>query len=187
MRLVLASASPRRAALLRAAGIAFDPHPALVDETVAPGEPAEAYARRMAEAKARAGAASLPGRAVLAADTVVVLDGSILGKPRDDEEARAMLRRLSGRRHTVLTAVCLIHGACRTEIETTRVDMAPMAEADIDWYVRSGEPMDKAGAYAAQGRASRWITRIEGSYSNVVGLPVALVCRMCTSAGVLIS
>jgi nucleoside triphosphate pyrophosphatase len=144
------------------------------------------------------------GRAVLAADTVVVVDGAILGKPVDRDDATRMLRMLSGRSHQVLTAVCLAGGPdpeggpdevrptgtkkvqggadkvrpTVTKIETTTVEFAPMTDEDIDWYVSSGEPDDKAGAYAIQGLASRFITRISGSYSNVVGLPVSLVFQM---------
>lgn len=172
MRLLLASASPRRADLLRAAGYEFDVLPADVDESVLPGEKPEAYVRRVAEAKAAAVASKAGGRIVLAADTVVVVDGRILGKPVDDAEAVRMLRLLSGRRHEVMTAITL-NGEC--VVETSAVELADLAAAEIDWYVATGEPRDKAGAYAIQGLASRFVTRIEGSYSNVVGLPVALV------------
>ena len=188
-RIILASASPRRAELLRAAGIEFDVMPANADETVHPGETAEAYVRRVAEAKARAVQPRANGRPVLAADTVVVVDGAILGKPVDRDDATRMLRMLSGRSHEVLTAVCLAGGPdpeggpdkvrpTLTKIETTTVEFAPLTGEDIDWYVASGEPDDKAGAYAIQGLASRFITRISGSYSNVVGLPVSLVFQM---------
>ena len=172
MRLLLASASPRRADLLRAAGYEFDVLPADVDESVFPGEKPEAYVRRVAEAKAAAVASKAGGRIVLAADTVVVVDGQILGKPVDTADAARMLRLLSGRQHEVMTAITL-NGECLVEISA--VELAPLSMAEIDWYVETGEPMDKAGAYAIQGLASRFVTRIEGSYSNVVGLPVALV------------
>lgn len=172
MRLLLASVSPRRADLLRAAGYEFDVLPADVDESVLPGEKPEAYVRRVAEAKAAAVASKAGGRIVLAADTVVVVDGRILGKPVDDAEAVRMLRLLSGRRHEVMTAITL-NGEC--VVETSAVELAYLTAAEIDWYVATGEPRDKAGAYAIQGLASRFVTRIEGSYSNVVGLPVALV------------
>ena len=188
-RIILASASPRRAELLRAAGIEFDVMPANADETVHPGETAEAYVRRVAEAKARAVQPRANGRPVLAADTVVVIDGVILGKPVDRDDATRMLRMLSGRSHEVLTAVCLAGGPdpqggpdkvrhTLTRIEKTTVEFAQMTGEDLDWYVASGEPDDKAGAYAIQGLASRFITRISGSYSNVVGLPVSLVFQM---------
>ena len=195
--LILASASPRRADLLRAAGIPFDVRPAHVDERVLPGEPADVYARRVAAEKTRTVAAAAPGRAVLAADTVVVVDGHILGKPRDQEDARRMLGLLSGRTHQVLTAVALVNGAIEgaggpparidTRVAVTNVEFAPLEPREIDWYTRTGEPLDKAGGYAIQGGASRFVTRIDGSYSNVVGLPVALVYQMCTGAGLLLS
>jgi septum formation protein len=181
-RIILASASPRRAELLRAAGIAFDVRPADVDEQVHDGEPPDAYVRRVADAKARAIHQQWPDRVVLAADTTVVADGHVLGKPIDREDARRMLRLLSGRTHQVMTGVAVIGpqgaGEGETRIEVTTVEIAPLGDADIAWYVASGEPMDKAGAYAIQGLASRFVTRIEGSYSNVVGLPVALVHEM---------
>jgi septum formation protein len=175
MRLILASRSPRRAELLTAAGFEFDVMPADVDETVHRGESAVDYARRVAIAKAQAILARSHGRPVLAADTVVVVDRQILGKPADAEDAGRMLRLLSGRVHEVVTAVTLDD---RTEIETTLVEMARLSADEIAWYVASGEPNDKAGAYAVQGLASRFVIRMDGSYSNVVGLPIALVYRM---------
>ncbi|MGH9158572.1 MAG: Maf family protein [Vicinamibacteraceae bacterium] len=185
MRLVLASASPRRAALLNAAGIPFVVRAADVDERWFEGETPEAHVRRLADAKARAVCASetANGNLVLAADTVVVLDQTILGKPRDEGEAVAMLSRLSGRQHEVLTAVAVIGPDHRdVTVETTRVWMAPLESTDIAWYVASGEPRDKAGAYGIQGLASRFVTRIDGSYTNVVGLPVAPVVQMLRRA-----
>ena len=145
------------------------------------------YVRRMAEAKARAVRAEAGERPVLAADTVVVVDGSILGKPADDSDARRMLRLLAGRVHTVMTGVCLVYRAITTRVAVTTVEFASLTDAEIEWGVASGEPKDKAGAYAIQGLASRFVTRIDGSYSNVVGLPVALVCELCGDAGLLIS
>jgi len=191
-RLILASASPRRAALLRAAGLEFDVAAADVDEAVLPGEAAQAYVQRLAEDKARAVAVSAGQRPVLGADTTVVVDGEILAKPADAGDARRMLRLLSGRSHDVMTGVCLLdpgrgHPAVRSAVATTAVEFAPMNSQEIDWYVASGEPLDKAGAYAVQGLASRFVTRLDGSYSNVVGLPVALVYRMCIEAGLLLS
>ena len=178
-RLLLASASPRRAELLRAAGFAFDIQPANADETVHPGETAAGYVRRVAEAKASTVLPRAGDRLVLAADTTVVVDGSIFGKPVDGADAVRMLRALGNRRHSVLTAVTLAARArVITRVETTEVDFAPLSEREIEWYVASGEPMDRAGAYAVQGLASRFVTRVEGSYSNVVGLPVALVYDM---------
>jgi len=176
MRLILASQSPRRAELLTAAGYDFDVMPAQVDETLHDGESAEAYVRRVAELKARAVQARSHGRPILAADTVVVVDGRILGKPADESDAGQMLRLLSGRRHDVLTAVAYCGGdeeaGVTVEVERTTVEFEPLSDEDIAWYVASGEPMDKAGAYGIQGLASRFVSRIEGSYSNVVGLPM---------------
>jgi septum formation protein len=184
-RILLASASPRRAELLRAGGFDFDIQPANADESVHPGETPEAYVRRVAEAKARAVIPHAGDRIVLAADTTVVVDDRILGKPVDDEDARRMLRLLSGRPHQVLTAVALARtGRVQTRVEVTDVWFAALTEDEIAWYVASGEPTDKAGAYAVQGLASRFVTRIDGSYSNVVGLPIALVYSMLEELGV---
>jgi len=189
---VLASASPRRAELLRAAGIEFDVMPADVDETLDVEESPDGYVRRIAQTKAEVIAARLPGRTVLAADTVVLVDNTILGKPADHADAQRMLRLLSGRGHVVLTGVCLINpnaasGRVQTLTTRTTVRFASLTDAEIDRYVASGEPMDKAGAYAIQGLASRFVTAIEGSYSNVVGLPVALVYDLCKREGLLVS
>ena len=196
--LILASASPRRAELLTAAGIPFEIRPARIDEAARPGEDARTYASRVAVDKASAVAGSSPGRPVLAADTVVVIDGLILGKPADADDAKRMLRLLSGRTHEVLTAVVLLAGnnargtrksvpVSYTAVEVTAVEFVLLSRPEIDWYVATGEPADKAGAYAIQGLASRFVTRIEGSYSNVVGLPVSLVYMMCARAGILLS
>ncbi|MBL8135128.1 MAG: septum formation inhibitor Maf [Acidobacteria bacterium] len=173
---VLASASPRRQELLAAAGYTFTVRTADVDETPVGGETAEAYVARLAEAKARAVLARHPDALVLGADTTVVVDGDILAKPADAADAARMLSRLQGRAHEVLTGVALVSATwSRVAVAATSVWFAPMREAEIAAYVASGEPMDKAGAYGIQGRAARYVTRIEGSYSNVVGLPVALV------------
>ncbi len=182
MRFLLASASPRRAELLQAAGFDFDIRPANVDESVRPGESPGGYATRVATDKAFAVLGEAADRLVLAADTVVAIDGQILGKPVDSADAARMLRLLSGRRHEVLTAVVLAtsDGTAETALEQTAVELAHLREEDIASYVATGEPMDKAGAYAVQGRASRWVTRIEGSYSGVVGLPVALVFQLAS-------
>jgi septum formation protein len=180
-RIVLGSASPRRAELLRAAGIEFDVIHADVDETVHPGELPDVYVRRVADAKACAVAARERARLVLAADTTVVIDGAMLGKPVNADDARRMLCLLSGRTHEVLTAVAVLGAGMSgplVEVEHTEVEFAPLTEFEIDWYVATGEPRDKAGAYAIQGYASRFVTRIDGSYSNVVGLPIALVYQM---------
>lgn len=180
LHVVLASASPRRAELLRAAGIDFEVMPAHVDETLQDGEAPAAYVARVAEDKARAIHQRHPDRVILAADTTVVVDQHILGKPADAEDARRMLRLLSGRAHEVITGVSVITstGAIDTRLDRTTVEFAPLTPGEIEWYVASGEPMDKAGAYAIQGLASRFVSRIDGSYSNVVGLPVSLVCEM---------
>jgi septum formation protein len=177
--LVLASASPRRQELLRNAGISFVVQAADIDETPLDDEKAEQCARRLAREKALAVARLRPQDRVLGADTIVVVDGAILGKPRDAADAARMLRLLSGRTHEVITGVCLVEsGEARIASEITVVTMNELSDEEIQAYVASREPMDKAGAYAIQGMASRWIPRIEGDYSNVVGLPVALVYRM---------
>ena len=179
---MLASASPRRAELLRAAGIEFDVLATDVDETPRAGERAYDYVTRLAAEKARAVTPQAGGRPVLAADTAVVVDGEILGKPRDAADARRMLRMLSGRVHEVMTGVCV---DSVSRVDVTTVEFAQLSEDEIARYVASGEPMDKAGGYAIQGLASRFIRRIDGSYSNVVGLPVALVYAILTERGVL--
>jgi septum formation protein len=175
---ILASASPRRADLLTAAGVTFAVRAVNVDERPFDGETAAAFVARVAADKARACVAS-PDAVVLGADTVVVVDGRILGKPVDDADAARMLQRLSGRCHDVLTGVAVRRGEkVAIEVDSTAVTFATLSEVDIAWYVASGEPRDKAGAYAVQGLASRFVERVDGSYSNVVGLPVARVCRM---------
>jgi septum formation protein len=184
LRVILASASPRRADLLRAAGIAFEIVPAEIDERPRDGEAPAAYVERLARDKAAAVSAQHPRAAVLAADTTVVVDDLILGKPNDEDDARSMLTRLSGRTHDVLTGVALTGaGRVLSAVETTRVSFVTMTDAEVEWYVKSGEPRGKAGAYGIQGLASRFVDRIDGSYSNVVGLPVALVWRLLKSLG----
>ncbi len=210
--LVLASASPRRQELLRAAGIQFIAQPADVPEVPQPGEKPRAYAERLAREKALAVFRQRPEDVILGADTVVIVDENILEKPRDEADAARMLRVLSGREHQVITGVCLVGisqglkpsaaglrgtaqavpfhgeaGECFYDVrsETTRVTFCALSEDDIRGYVATHEPMDKAGAYAIQGIASRWISRIDGDYCNVVGLPVALVWRMMKERGVL--
>lgn len=191
MRLILASASPRRVDLLRAAGIEVDVRPADVDESIRPAESPGDYVCRVALAKARAISEGLPERLVLGADTAVVVDDQILGKPGDADDARQMLRLLSGRPHVVMTGVALLgwngKAVADTAVECTIVEFAPLSDREIDWYVATNEPMGKAGAYAIQGLASRFVTCVQGSYSNVVGLPVAQVYEMCTKAGLLLS
>lgn len=177
--LVLASASPRRQELLRHAGISFEVHPADIGEEPLPGEDAKACAERLAREKTLAIAQLRPDDTILGADTVVVVDEEILGKPVDAADAARMLRLLSGRKHQVITGVCVVAGGqWSVASETTLVTMSEISNKEIADYVATGEPMDKAGAYAIQGMAARWIPRIEGDYSNVVGLPMALVLRM---------
>jgi nucleoside triphosphate pyrophosphatase len=179
MDLVLASASPRRAALLASAGYRFTQAATDVNEAVLPDESPRAHVLRLARAKAVAVAQQRPLATVLGADTVVVVDDDILGKPSDGADARRMLERLSGRRHLVYTGVAIWHrGLLLDSVENSTVEMARLTPAEIEWYVASGEPLDKAGAYGIQGLASRFVTRVEGSYSGVVGLPVALVHRL---------
>lgn len=187
--LILASASPRRRELLTQAGFTYEIRAASIDESVLAGEDPVAYVTRLAREKAQAvfdglGAAQT-GAVVLGADTTVTIDGAILGKPADAEEARQMLRRLAGRVHRVATGVAVVsaQGVTATA-ETTAVEFLPMSEEKIAGYVASGEPMDKAGAYGIQGRAARWIPRIEGCYYNVMGLPLARVAAMLVAAGV---
>jgi septum formation protein len=201
--LVLASASPRRQELLREAGISFTVQPADVDETPQVGESPRECAERLAREKALAVAKTHPQEYVLGADTVVALDDIILGKPVDADDAARMLRLLSGRTHQVITGVCLVRPAARGKkprtssaskktggrsseekrninvaSETTLVTMLDLSDDEIGDYVATREPMDKAGAYAIQGMAARWIPRIEGDYSNVVGLPIKRVCEL---------
>jgi septum formation protein len=211
--LVLASASPRRQELLRNAGIRFSVQPADIVETPLEGELPKAYAERLAKEKALTISQQRPQEYVLGADTIVVIDSKILGKPRNAEDAARMLRMLSGQQHEVITGVCLARGKnsvlssrfpvlrsnslddpssnpnlnrssntsssfCDVRSESTRVFMTEISDREIADYIGTGEPMDKAGAYAIQGVASRWISRIEGDYFNVVGLPVYLVHRM---------
>jgi len=211
---ILASASPRRQELLRNARIPFVVQAADIEERIREGELPRDCAQRLAREKALAVSSSRPADCILGADTIVVVDGNILGKPRDAADAARMLRLLSGRDHEVITGVCVTAAVARgqgsgastsellttpalggideqlaghrrlvTASETTLVTMSELSDADIREYIATGEPMDKAGAYAIQGIASRWISRIEGDYSNVVGLPVALVYRMLREQG----
>jgi septum formation protein len=182
--IILASASPRRRELLTAAGIDHVVDAANVDETPIVGEAPVAYAERLARAKAAAVAARHAGAFVIGADTVVVIDHQILGKPDDAADARRMLGQLSGREHAVLTAVAVAHaGAIRSDVASTSVWMRPISPDDIETYVKSGEPMDKAGAYAIQGGAARFVERISGDFDNVVGLPMTIVRRLLSAAG----
>ena len=183
--LVLASSSARRAEILTSLRIPFVVEPADVVEDLLPGEPGEAAASRLAAEKAALVARRSPGSWVLAADTLVLLDGDILGKPRDDADAERMLHRLSGREHRVVTAVRLRRGEDpgREDVETSGVRIAPLSEEEVRWYVSTGEPRDKAGAYAVQGLGSRFIESVSGSYSNVMGLPARSVYRLMREAG----
>ena len=210
--LILASSSPRRQELLREIGIPFQVHAANINEDQIAGESPIAYALRLAREKAQAVAAQHPQSYVLGADTIVVVDSEVLGKPKDQKEAARMLRLLSGRVHEVTTAVSLIAPSliapntvapnpvapnpvapnpaaqgtlAETRASTTKVYFREIAETEIQQYVAGGEPMDKAGAYAIQGGASRWTDRIEGEYSNVVGLPLSLVTEMLKISGLM--
>jgi len=183
--LVLASASPRRAQILRTLGLAFDSRIPHVDESLRPGEGGPEAALRLARSKAFAvsGHDALP---VLAADTLVLCRGSVLGKPGSPAEAASMLRELSGRTHEVVTGVCLRTQATSfSGIETTQVSFAQMREEEVAWYVSTGEPMDKAGAYHIDGQGARFVVAVSGSPSNVAGLPVRLVLRLLSEAGTL--
>lgn len=186
-KLILASSSPRRAEILRTVGWPFEAWPVDIDEARQPDEEAVRYVERLATEKARAAAeARDAGSTIIGADTVVVIDAEILGKPRNEDDARRMLRQLSGQWHEVLTGVALIKAApseIRVAHETTQVKFAAMREDEIDWYVSSGEPLDKAGAYAIQGLGSRFIEGIRGDYFNVVGLPVRLLYQLVTEFG----
>jgi len=180
-KLILASASPRRAEILRSVGWPFEALPAHIDESREEGEKADAYVERIALAKAEAAAIHSPGSLVLGADTVVVIEDQILGKPRDEGDATRMLRVLNGRRHQVLTGVALVNdatGQSTVAHEVTDVTFAEMSDEEINWYVATGEPMDKAGAYAIQGHGALFIKEIRGDYFNVVGLPVRLLYRL---------
>jgi septum formation protein len=179
--LILASSSPRRSEILTAVGWPFETHPAGVDETRLAGEGPEEFVRRLAREKAEAVARTRLFGLVLGADTTVVVDGEILEKPRDTEDARRMLRALSGRWHEVLTGVALVRaetGRAVVGIERTRVRFARTSEDEIGWHVETGDVLDKAGAYAIQGRAALFIEAIDGDYWNVVGLPVRLVYEL---------
>lgn len=183
--LILASASPRRQELLREAGIAFEVHPAHIPEERQPEEAPLAYVLRLAEQKARAVARRFPDRYVLGADTTVVADEHVLEKPADYADAARMLRLLSGRAHQVITAVSLVAPGGRSDTRacTTQVFFRKLSEEEIRRYVASNEPMDKAGAYAIQGGAAGFADRMEGEYSNVVGLPLSLVREMLRMNG----
>jgi len=190
MKLILASSSPRRAEVLRDAGIAFEISPSQIDESRLPGEPAQIMVARLAEAKARAAVArasrSQTDCIVIGADTAVELGGEIFGKPRDAADARETLAALSGRTHRVLTGIFLIRlpdDVTRSAVESTSVALLALEREEIEAYVATGEPLDKAGAYAIQGRAGRYIPKIEGCYFNVVGLPLARLHALLRELG----
>jgi septum formation protein len=187
MKLILASASTRRADILRDAGFSFAVLSSAVDETPIPGEPAHDLVQRLAAAKAELVAARAVGPAiVIAADTVVVLDGQVLGKPRTSDDARNMLAKLSGRTHSVVTGVTLVRlpdAERRSFVETTHVHFATLSDEELTRYLATEEAFDKAGSYAIQGRAGRYIPRIEGCYFNVVGLPLARLCQALAELG----
>jgi septum formation protein len=184
--LILASASPRRQELLRSAGVPLQVRPSKADESFVPGEKPERHVLRLAREKAREVAAQFPERWILAADTVVVIDDRVLGKPNDPKEAGKMLRLLSGREHRVITGYCLLTSSGRKRKEshlTTRVFFRPLTSAEIRWYLATGEPFDKAGGYAIQGRGAFMVRRIVGSYTNVVGLPLCEVLDALQEVG----
>lgn len=184
-RLVLASGSPRRAEIMNSVGWEFAKAVPDVDESVIEGESPEDYVQRLAGEKARAVAGKHPGEIVLAADTTVVIGGEIIGKPSDLEDARRMIRMLAGNWHEVLTGVAVArNGEERIGLQRTRVKFAAMSEAEIDFLVEKGEPLDKAGAYAVQAQAALFIDGIEGDYWNVVGLPIGLVYRLVAGLGI---
>ena len=179
-KLILASGSPRRRELMEQTGLAFTVIPAETDESVAEGLPPRTMVKHLARQKALAVAEKNPGAVVLGADTVVAIDGEVLGKPKDEEDARRMLRLLSGREHCVHTGVCIVRpdGTAITFCETSRVTFRGISPDEIDRYVATGEPMDKAGAYAIQGRGAKLVRDYSGDYTNIVGLPAWRVLRV---------
>lgn len=182
-KIILASGSPRRAEILTSTGWAFERDVPDVDETRLGGEPAGEYVMRLARAKAETIAARHPGEIVLGADTIVVINGEILGKPVDESDARDMLAKLSASRHVVLTGIAVVNGTTKTAIQQTGVTFAEMNDDEIEFLVRMGDPLDKAGAYAVQAQAALFIEGIQGDYWNVVGLPINLVYKMITDNG----
>lgn len=182
-KLVLASGSPRRAEIMRSVGWVFEKDVPDIDETERPGETPETYVQRLAREKAQVIAENHPKQIVLGADTTVVINGQIIGKPTDVLDARRMIAMLSGNWHEVLTGVAIVsHGQTSVDIQRTRVKFAPLSEREIDFLVEKGDPLDKAGAYAVQAQAALFIEAIDGDYWNVVGLPISLVYRMIAEA-----
>ncbi len=193
-RVLLASASPRRVALLRSLIGTFRSLPCNVDEQVLPGESPASYSLRMAEAKARSARERLPGEDetewIIGADTIVVVDDEIFGKPLDSSDAKRMLRCLQGRSHQVLTAICILHrrsGRTWKDLVSTQVQMKPLSDSEIEEYIRSREPFGKAGAYAIQGLGGRFVEGMVGSFTNVVGLPVERLRRWMEVLGIVSS
>ena len=185
-RIVLASTSPRRSELLNAVGVTFEAIPGAVNESPFHDEAPADYIMRLARAKAIDVAKNFEQGLFIGADTIVVLDGKMLGKPVDEADARSMLRQLSGKWHAVMTGLSLFDAGSRREVadfDKTLVRMARLGEQEIDWYVKTGEPMDKAGAYAIQGKASVFVDEIAGNYHNVVGLPIPLLYRLARQLG----
>jgi septum formation protein len=183
-KIILASGSPRRAEILNSVGWAFTKDVPDIDETELPGETPEAYVRRLAKTKGKTVAARYPREIVLAADTTVVIDGTIIGKPTDLADARRMLKMLSGKRHEVLTGVALVkNGTAEVAMQRTGVKFAELTDAEINFLAEMGDPLDKAGAYAVQAQAALFIEGIEGDYWNVVGLPINLVYELVKKAG----
>jgi septum formation protein len=191
MTFILASTSPRRRELLQSIGVEFEVLPSHVPEIHAPGEPPQDYVQRLAQEKGAEIGRRYPGRWVISADTTVVLNDELLEKPADEADARRMLLQIAGKTHTVFTGVTLQKFAADgatiwrdTQLSSSRVTMLPLTEREIAWYVATGEPLDKAGAYAVQGIGAMFIEAIDGSYSNVVGLPLATLFRMLRKAGI---
>lgn len=185
-RIILASASPRRAELLQQIGVVFELAPSQIEERPHPDEAPADYITRIARAKVIAVARERSAGLIIGADTVVVLDGQLMGKPENETDAQKMLRQLSGKWHAVLTGVALYDVQTRHEVadyEKTLVKFAQMTDAEIEWYVRTGEPMDKAGAYGIQGLGGLFVDEVAGNYYNVVGLPIPLVYRLARRLG----
>lgn len=186
-QIVLASRSPRRAETLRRLGLTFLIEPTNLDESALSGGEPEETVLDLARAKARTAWPRHPDDIIVAADTIVVIDGMVLRKPRDDEDAKSMLRKLSGRAHEVLTGIAVINGRLQFEragAAATEVNFRPMTEREIEWYAATGEPRDKAGAYAIQGLGGLFVETISGNYDNVVGFPLTLFARLMEDAGV---
>ena len=185
LRVILASQSPRRRELLSLVGIAHEVQPADIDETLFDGEPPKAHAERLARGKAATIAGREPDAVVIGSDTIVVVDGDVLGKPRDEAEAARMLERLSGRAHTVVTAVAVAwRGETHSAVEEVGVTFHPMTRAEIDAYIATREPMDKAGAYGIQGYGATIVSRVDGDYFAVMGLPLQCLTRVLASLGI---